>query len=43
MEWASQLELDPDLRQVVRALWLDLTLPQPTRHQAKRLYYLGKA
>lgn len=42
-EWASQLELDPDLRWAVRALWLDPTLPQPTRHRAKRLYYLGKA
>jgi hypothetical protein len=43
LAWASHLVLDPDLRRTVRALWLDPTLSQPTRHRAKRLYYLGKA
>lgn len=41
--WASHLILDPDVRHRVRALALDPTVPQPTRHRAKRLYYTGKA
>jgi hypothetical protein len=41
--WASQLPLDPDVRQLVQVLALDHTVPQPTRHRAKRLYYTGKA
>jgi hypothetical protein len=40
--WAAQLELDPDLRHAVHVLALDPTIPQPTRHRAKRLYYTGK-
>ncbi|MGI4734659.1 MAG: hypothetical protein ACRYG7_05710, partial [Janthinobacterium lividum] len=35
--WASHLVLEPDLRRAVRALALDHTVPQPTRHRAKRL------
>jgi hypothetical protein len=41
--WASQLELDPEVRRAVRALALDPKVPQLTRHRAKRLYYTGKA
>jgi hypothetical protein len=41
--WASELPLDPDVRHLVQALVLDHTVPQPTRHRAKRLYYTGKA
>jgi hypothetical protein len=41
--WASHLTLDPDVRQTVQALALNHTVPQPTRHRAKRLYYTGKA
>jgi hypothetical protein len=41
--WASHLTLDPDLMPIVQALALDPTVPQPTRHRAKRLYYTGKA
>jgi hypothetical protein len=41
--WASHLTLDPDLRHIVQALARDPTVPQPTRHRAKRLYYTGKA
>jgi hypothetical protein len=43
LEWASQVELDPDVRRAVRTLALDPLVPQPTRHRAKRLYYTGKA
>ncbi len=39
--WAAQVGLDPDLRRTVYALALDHTVPQPTRHRAKRLYYTG--
>ena len=41
--WASELPLDPDVRQLVQASARDHTVPQPTRHRAKRLYYTGKA
>lgn len=41
--WAAQLALDPDLRACVLALALDPTVPQSTRHRAKRLYYAGRA
>lgn len=41
--WAAHLTLDPDLRHTVQALALDHTVPQPTRHRAKRLYYTDKA
>jgi hypothetical protein len=41
--WASELPLDPDVRHLVQVLVLDHTVPQPTRHRAKRLYYAGKA
>jgi len=37
--WAAQVGLDPDLWRAVRALALDQTIPQPTCHRAKRLYY----
>jgi hypothetical protein len=40
--WASQVELASDLRRVVQALALDPTVPQPTRHRAKRLWHTGK-
>jgi hypothetical protein len=40
--WAAQVGLEPDLQRAVRALALDQTIPQPTRHRAKRLYYTGK-
>jgi hypothetical protein len=31
------------LMHIVQALALDPTVPQPTRHRAKRLYYTRKA
>lgn len=40
--WAAQVGLAPDLRRTVYALAFDQTVPQPTRHRAKRLYYTGK-
>jgi len=39
--WAAHLELAPDLRRTVQAVASDPTVPQPTRHRAKRLYYTG--
>jgi hypothetical protein len=39
--WAAQVGLEPDLRRAVHALALDHTVPQSTRHRAKRLYYTG--
>jgi hypothetical protein len=41
--WASHLTLESYVRQMVQALALDHSVPQPTRHRAKRLYYTGKA
>jgi hypothetical protein len=40
--WAAQVELALDLRRAVRTLALDHTVPQSTRHRAKRLYYTGE-
>jgi hypothetical protein len=43
LNWASYVGLAPDLIPVVRALALNTSIGQPTRHRAKRLYYTGKA
>ena len=42
LTWASHVGLAPELIPVVRALALDPSIGQPTRHRAKRLYYTGK-
>lgn len=43
LNWASHVGLAPDLIPAVRALALNPSIGQPTRHRAKRLYYTGKA
>lgn len=43
LNWASHVGLAPELVPAVRALALNPSIGQPTRHRAKRLYYTGKA
>jgi hypothetical protein len=43
LNWASHVGLAPELIPAVRALALNPSIGQPTRHCAKRLYYTGKA
>lgn len=42
LAWATEVGPGPEVLQEVRALVLDPSIPQPTRHRAKRLYYTGK-
>jgi hypothetical protein len=43
LNWASHVGLAPELIPAVRALALNQSIGQPTRHRAKRLYHTGKA
>ena len=42
LAWAAEVGPGPEVLQHVRALALDPSIPQPTRHRTKRLYYTGK-
>ncbi|WP_324680663.1 hypothetical protein [Hymenobacter sp. GOD-10R] len=43
LAWAADVELGPQVQMQVQALAFDPSIPQPTRHRAKRLYYTGKS
>lgn len=43
LAWATEVGPGPEVLQQVRALALNPSIPQPTRHRAKRLYYTGKS
>ena len=43
LNWASHVGLASELIPAVRALAMNQSIGQSTRHRAKRLYYTGKA